>query len=79
VPSGDILLASEELRSTSARNILRGRIQAIEDKGNRTLVRIICGVTWNVSVTRQAAKELALSEGREVWMAIKTHSCYLLD
>ena len=79
VPSGDILLASEELRSTSARNILQGRIQSIEDKGNRTLVRITSGVTWNASVTRQAVKELALSEGREVWLAIKTHSCYLLD
>jgi molybdopterin-binding protein len=79
VPSGDILLSSEELRSTSARNILRGRIQSIEDKGNRTLVRITSGVTWNASVTRQAVKELALSEGREVWLAIKTHSCYLLD
>jgi molybdopterin-binding protein len=79
VPSGDILLASEELRSTSARNILRGHILAIEDKGNRTLVRITSGVTWSASVTRQAVKELALSEGREVWLAIKTHSCYLLD
>lgn len=79
VPSGDILLASEELRSTSARNILRGRVLGIEDKGNRTLVRVISGVTWSASVTRQAVKELALSEGREVWLAIKTHSCYLLD
>jgi molybdate transport system ATP-binding protein len=79
VPSSDILLASEELRSTSARNILRGHILAIEDKGNRTLVRITSGVTWNASVTRQAVKELALSEGSEVWLAIKTHSCYLLD
>jgi molybdate transport system ATP-binding protein len=79
VPSGDILLASEELRSISARNILRGRILAIEDKGSSTLVRILSGVTWNASVTRQAVKELALSEGREVWIAIKTYSCYLLD
>jgi molybdate transport system ATP-binding protein len=79
VPSGDILLASEELRTTSARNILRGRIHSIEDRGNRTVVRIISGVAWNASVTRQAVKELSLSEGGEVWLAIKTHSCYLLD
>lgn len=79
VPSGDILLSSEEIRFTSARNILRGRIQAIEDKGNRTLVRVASGVVWNASVTRQAVKELALCEGGEVWLAIKTHSCLLLD
>ncbi|HEX8088933.1 MAG TPA: TOBE domain-containing protein, partial [Blastocatellia bacterium] len=79
VPSGDILLASEELRSTSARNILRGHVVAVEDKGNRMLVRVLSGVTWQASLTRQAVKELAISEGREVWIAIKTHSCYLLD
>ncbi|HVG22479.1 MAG TPA: TOBE domain-containing protein, partial [Blastocatellia bacterium] len=79
VPSGDILLASEELHSISARNILRGRIVAIEDKGNRTLVRVTSGVVWNSSLTRQAVKEMALCEGGEVWIAIKTHSCYLLD
>jgi molybdate transport system ATP-binding protein len=79
VPSGDILLATEEPRSTSLRNRLRGRISAIEDKVNRTVVSVQAGVTWNASVTRQAVKELGLSEGQEVWLAFKTHSCHLLD
>jgi molybdate transport system ATP-binding protein len=79
VPSGDILLATEEPRSTSLRNRLRGRISAVEDKVNRTVVSVRAGVTWNASVTRQAVKELGLSEGQEVWLAFKTHSCYLLD
>lgn len=79
VPAGDILLAIEELRATSARNRLRGRITAIEDKGNRTVVSIQSGVTWRASLTRQAVHELDLTEGREVWLAFKTHSCYLLD
>lgn len=79
VPSGDILLATEEPRSTSLRNRLHGRIYAIEDKVNRTVVSVQAGVTWNASVTRQAVQELGLSEGQEVWLAFKTHSCYLLD
>jgi molybdate transport system ATP-binding protein len=79
VPSGDILLATEEPRSTTLRNRLHGRISAIEDKVNRTVVSVRAGVTWNASVTRQAVKELGLSEGQEVWLAFKTHSCYLLD
>jgi len=79
VPSGDILLATEEPRSTSLRNRLSGRIYAIEDKVNRTVVSVQAGVTWNASVTRQAVRELGLSEGQEVWLAFKTHSCYLLD
>lgn len=79
VPSGDILLATEEPRSTSLRNRLNGRISGIEDRVNRTVVSIHAGVTWNASVTRQAVRELGLSEGQEVWLAFKTHSCYLLD
>jgi len=79
IPAGDILLATEEPRQTSLRNILMGRISSIEDKANRTVVVVRAGVSWRTSVTRQAVKELALCEGREVWLAFKTHSCYLLD
>ncbi len=79
VPSGDILLATEEPRSTSLRNRLHGRISAIEDKLNRTVVGVQAGVTWNASVTRHAVRELGLLEGKDVWLAFKTHSCYLLD
>lgn len=79
VPSGDILLATEQPRSTSARNILLGHISAIEDKGDRTIVSVASGVLWKASVTRQAARELSLAPGKQVWLAIKTHSCYLLD
>lgn len=79
VRSGDILLATEELRATSARNILRGRINAIEERSGQTIVRIESGVTWAASVTRQAVNELKLSTGQTIWLAIKTHSCYLLD
>jgi molybdate transport system ATP-binding protein len=79
VPSGDILLATEEPRSTSLRNRLKGRISAIDERVNRTIIRVRAGVSWNASVTRQAVKELGLAEGTEVWLAFKTHSCYLLD
>lgn len=78
VRSGDILLASEELRNTSARNILRGHIKAIEERGARSIVRVESGVTWDTSVTRQAVSELGLTQGQEIWLAIKTNSCYLI-
>jgi len=79
VPAGDILLALAELQATSARNRMRGRITAIEDKGHRAVVSVQSGVLWRASLTRQAVQELELAEGREVWIAFKTHSCYLLD
>lgn len=79
IRAGDILLATEELRSTSARNMLRGQITAIEQRAAQTIVRVESGVAWAASVTPQAVAELGLSQGRTIWMAIKTHSCYLLD
>lgn len=79
IRAGDILLAVDELRSTSARNVLSGRITAVEERSAQCIVRIESGVGWAASVTRQAVAELGLSEGRKIWMAIKTHSCYLLD
>ncbi|HKP12850.1 MAG TPA: TOBE domain-containing protein, partial [Blastocatellia bacterium] len=79
VPSGDILLALDEPRGTSARNRLRGRITAVEDKGARTLASITSGVLWRASLTRGAVEELGLHSGKEIWIAFKTHSCHLLD
>jgi molybdate transport system ATP-binding protein len=79
VPAGDILLALEELRATSARNRLCGYVTSIEDKGHLTVVSVQSGVIWRASLTRQAVHELNLAAGREVWIAFKTHSCYLLD
>jgi molybdate transport system ATP-binding protein len=79
IRSGDILLATENLRSTSARNIVCGPITSIEERGDYSIVRVKSGVTWAARITRQAADELSLSKGQSIWLAIKTHSCYLLD
>lgn len=78
IRSGDILLATEELRSTSARNILLGEITAIEERGARSIVRVKSGVTLVTSVTWQAVSELKLEMGQQIWLAIKTNSCYLI-
>jgi len=79
VRSGDILLATSEVRNTSARNILPGNISRIENASDRVLVSVRSGVTWVVSVTREAAVELGLAEGQNVWIAFKTYSCHILD
>jgi molybdate transport system ATP-binding protein len=79
IRAGDILLAAEEPRFTSARNVLSGSITAIEERGDYSIIRVKSGVVWSVIVTRQAAGELKLSQGQKIWLAIKTHSCYLLD
>jgi molybdopterin-binding protein len=79
VRSGDILLATVEPGSISARNVLAGRVTAIEERGTHTLVRVACGVLWVASVTRQSLHELELTEGKPVWLAFKTYSCRVFD
>ncbi|HEY0079040.1 MAG TPA: ATP-binding cassette domain-containing protein [Pyrinomonadaceae bacterium] len=79
IRSGDILLATVEPRSTSARNILRGQIESIEETGSHVRVRVRSGVRWTASVTREATRELKLKPDMEVWLAFKTYSCHLLD
>jgi len=79
VRSGDILLAAEEPHNISARNVLRGRVSAIEERSAHTLVRVESGVTWAASVTRHALEQLGLRPDREVWLAFKTYSCRVYE
>jgi molybdate transport system ATP-binding protein len=79
VRSGDILLAAAEPAGLSARNVLRGRVAAIEHRGGQLLVRVRAGVQWAASVTRQSAAEMNIEVGREVWLVFKTYSCRVFD
>jgi molybdate transport system ATP-binding protein len=79
IPANDILLATKRIEAVSARNLLRGQIQAIADRDNRAVVAVKSGVLWKVNLTHQAVKELHLAPQQEVWLAFKTHSCYVLD
>jgi molybdopterin-binding protein len=79
VRSGDVLLATDEPRGISARNVLRGRVSQIERRSGETLVRVESGVVWVASVTRQSLEELSIEVGRTLWLAFKTYSCRLFD
>ncbi|HLM57888.1 MAG TPA: TOBE domain-containing protein, partial [Pyrinomonadaceae bacterium] len=80
VRSGDILLAAQEPRGLSARNVLRGRVASVEGRSAHTLVRVRSGgVTWTANITRHALEELGLEAGREVWLAFKTYSCRVYE
>jgi molybdate transport system ATP-binding protein len=79
VRSGDILLATEEPRGLSARNVLPGRVERAERRAEQTLIRVRSGVVWVAGVTHQSVQELGLKEGARVWLAVKTLSCSVLD
>jgi len=75
VASEDILLLRREPQGISARNVFRAIVRDVETIGTDAIVRVeTSGLEWRVQVTPAAVRELEIATGREVWMAIKTHS-----
>jgi molybdate transport system ATP-binding protein len=80
VRAGDILLAAERPRGVSARNVLLGRIESLEQRG--VLVRLfvnVNGAKFEAHVTPGARIVLGLSGEKNIWLVIKTYSCHLLS
>jgi len=73
--AGDILLATARPQQISARNVLAGRVQALEQIDVTVSARVDCGAVFEVHLTPGARDSLSLSPGREVWLVVKTHSC----
>jgi molybdate transport system ATP-binding protein len=78
IRAGDILLASQEPRGLSARNVLRGRLLSLDRQGPMVTADVDAGARFAVHVTRGASESLGLSVGNEVWLVVKTHSCRLV-
>ena len=74
VRAGDILVAGEEPRALSARNVLAGTVQSLRRQGPTIVARVRAGASFEVHLTPGASESLALSEGRHVWLVIKTYS-----
>lgn len=74
VRAGDILVASEEPRGLSARNILGGVVSALRRQGPAVVATVLAGPAFEVHLTPGARESLKLGEGRHVWLVIKTYS-----
>lgn len=79
VRAGDILLATQPPQGLSARNVMEGRIVALESRGVLTQLRVDCGTSFLVHVTPSAVRALELAAGQRVWLVLKTHSCHLVE
>ena len=79
VRAGDILLATEQPRGLSARNVMEGWIASMEQRGTMVIARVDCGVAFIAHVTPGAVRTLELAVGRRVWLVLKTHSCHLVE
>lgn len=79
VRAGDILLAASHPHGLSARNVIEGRIVAMETRGTLVRARVDCGVEFIVHLTPGAVRMLELTQERQVWLVLKTHSCHLVE
>jgi len=79
IRAGDILLATSPPVGLSARNVLPGRIQSLEQRDVIVSARVKGRVEMEAHLTLAARDSLQLAPGREVWLVIKTHSCHLMQ
>jgi molybdopterin-binding protein len=80
IRAGDILLATKRPRGLSARNVVPGTIQRLEQRDGIVSAGVNCaGTEFEVHLTLAAREVLGLAPGKNVWVVIKTHSCHLLD
>ena len=75
----DVLLAAAPLIGVSARNALSGEVRELLPLEDRLLVHVDVGQPLRVEVTRDAALELGLVVGRQVWCYTKTWACRWWD
>jgi molybdate transport system ATP-binding protein len=74
VRAGDILVAGEEPRALSARNILPGTVRSLRRQGPTVVARVRAGAAFEVHLTPGACASLGLADQRPVWLVIKTYS-----
>jgi len=78
IRAGDILLAIAKPVGLSARNVIAGRLISLERRDMIVSARVDCGVEMDIHLTLAARDALDLTEGRDVWLVIKTYSCHLM-
>jgi molybdate transport system ATP-binding protein len=77
--SRDVILAIQRPQGLSARNILEGRVAAMEARSPGLQVEVDChGLLVRSLVTQEAAQELGLSPGNTVWVIVKASSFFLV-
>jgi tungstate transport system ATP-binding protein len=71
-------LARNEGISTSARNLLLGRVTSLQQRGAQVRVALDCGFPLVALVTRLSAEELGLAPGAQVAASVKASAVHLL-
>ena len=79
IRADDILLATEEPRGLSARNVLLGTLASLSPQGTTVVATVEAGERFVVHLTAGAVDSLGLRTGMPVWLVVKTHSCRIVS
>lgn len=79
IPASEIILATNKPEGISARNIIKGSIQAIHIAGKRCLIDIDIGKRITAEILQHTRVELGLNRGTEVYVIIKAKCVHLID
>jgi molybdate transport system ATP-binding protein len=79
VRAGDILVASEQPRGLSARNVIAGTIDSLRQQDTTVIATVECGARFVVHLTPGARQALSLEAGKPIWLVLKTYSCHVLQ
>jgi len=74
----DILIATKRPEGISAGNILHGRIIKLEIVDGQVILQVGAGSVFSVRLTAGALARLELAVGQEIFLVIKTRSCFVL-
>lgn len=78
IRSEDIIVSSEYLTQTSARNVLKGIVKHIILNADKAELVVSCGVDFKVSITPATIRILDIAVGVEIYMLIKARALHLL-
>jgi molybdate transport system ATP-binding protein len=77
IRANDVAIATEEPRSLSFRNILKGTLAGIESRDDSAFATVLVDIgntTLKAELTRHAVRELRLEAGMPVFALLKTAS-----
>jgi tungstate transport system ATP-binding protein len=74
----DVTIDLSPRTSTSARNLLQGKIEKLTPIGPFEHVEMDCGIPITAMVTIRSAEDLGLEPGKEVWISIKATAVHVL-
>ena len=77
IRASDIILASQEISGSSARNQLRGVVISVEMRPPGYEVTLDCGELIRCHITGGALEEMQVQPGLTLWAVFKASSCFL--